>query len=307
LTIRSSTLSAQIGNTPLVDLGAFAAARGVCRDVHVFAKIEWMNPGGSVKARAALRMLDAGEAGGALRPGKIIIDSSSGNTGIALAMLGAERGYSVHLVMPANVSVERKALVQAFGALLIESDPLEGSDGALRLVRKIVNAAPGRYCFIDQYNNPANWQAHYHTTGPEIWRQTSGNITHFVAGLGTTGTFTGVGRFLKQMRGEVARVEVQPDGPFHGLEGLKHMASALVPAIYEPDLPTRRVGAPTEPAFEAVRRLARHAGLLVGPSAGAAVWAAIEVARELERGVVVTVLCDSGTRYLSDSHLWENA
>ena len=299
LTLRSSTLSAQIGNTPLVDLGAFAAARGVCRDVHVFAKIEWMNPGGSVKARAALRMLEAGEASGALRPGKIIIDSSSGNTGIALAMLGAERGYAVQLVMPANVSVERKALVQAFGALLIESDPLEGSDGALRLVRMLVAAAPERYFYTNQYDNPANWQAHYHTTGPEIWRQTSGNITHFVAGLGTTGTFTGVGRFLKQMRGAIELVAVQPEDELSVIEGLKHLPTAVMPGIWRPELVDRTVGIDGETAWACTRALAREAGLFAGVSAGAAVAAALQVARGLEQGTVVTILPDDGSKYVS--------
>jgi len=299
LTIRSSTLSAQIGNTPLVDLGAFAALRGVCRDVRLFAKVEWMNPGGSVKARAALRMIESGEASGALRPGRIIIDSSSGNTGIALAMLGAERGYAVHLVMPANVSAERKALVQAFGALLIESDPLEGSDGAIRLVRALVAAAPERYFYTNQYDNPANWQAHYHTTGPEIWRQTSGNITHFVAGLGTTGTFTGVGRFLKQMRGAIELVAVQPEDELSVIEGLKHLPTAMTPGIWRPELVDRTVGIDGETAWACTRALAREAGLFAGVSAGAAVAAAMQVAQGLEQGTVVTILPDDGSKYVS--------
>jgi len=229
--IHSATILDQIGNTPLLDLSTFAHARGVAPTVGVYAKAEWYNPSGSVKARAAVRMVEDAERSGELAPGKIIIDSSSGNTGIALALIGAVKGYAVHLVMPANVSVERKALVKAYGAHLIESDPLEGSDGAIELVRSIVAADPERYFYSNQYNNPANWLAHYESTGPEIWRQTSGEVTHFVAGLGTTGTFTGTGRYLKQRNPAVALVAVQPEDELSVIEGLKHLETAIMPGI----------------------------------------------------------------------------
>lgn len=293
------TILAQIGNTPLLDLSGFACAQGVVPGVGVFAKAEWANPGGSVKARAALRMVEEAEADGRLTPDKIIVDSSSGNTGIALALIGAVKGYQVHLVMPANVSAERKALVKAYGARLIESDPLEGSDGAIHVVRDLVAAAPERYFYTNQYNNPANWQAHYAGTGPEIWRQTAGNVTHFVAGLGTTGTFMGTGRYLKERNPDVELVAVQPDDELSVIEGLKHMETAIVPGIYDAGLPDRFLGVAAEDAWATTRGLARQAGLFVGISAGAAVHAAVEVAHELRAGAVVTILPDDGSKYVS--------
>lgn len=290
---------AQIGNTPLLDLSAFAHALGVAPGVSVHAKAEWFNLGGSVKARAALRMVEDAERDGRLTPEKIIIDSSSGNTGIALALIGAVKGYTVHLVMPANVSAERKALVKAYGARLIESDPLEGSDGAIEVVREIVAAAPARYFYANQYNNPANWQAHYATTGPEIWRQTEGGVTHFVAGLGTTGTFMGAGRYLKERNPDIELVAVQPEDELAVIEGLKHLETAIVPGIYDAGLPDRFLGVAAEDAWATTRRLARQAGLFVGISAGAAVHAAIELAHELRGGCIVTILPDDGSKYVS--------
>ena len=267
--------------------------------VEIYAKAEWFNPGGSVKARAALQMVLEAEAAGLLHPGKTIIDSSSGNTGIALALIGAARGYDVHLVMPANVSQERKALVVAYGATLIESDPLEGSDGAIVQVREVVAADPERYCYMNQYNNPANWRAHYRTTGPEIWRQTGGAVTHFVAGLGTTGTFMGTGRYLKERNPDIELVAVQPEDELAVIEGLKHLESAIVPGIYDAKFPDRFVALPAEAAWLTTRALARQAGLFVGVSAGAAVAASVELAHTLRAGVVVTILPDDGSKYVS--------
>jgi cysteine synthase B len=298
-TIQAGTILDQIGNTPLLDLSVFAQARGVAPTVGVYAKAEWHNPGGSVKARAALRIVEEAERCGDLVRGKTIIDSSSGNTGIALALIGAVKGYAVHLVMPANVSVERKALVKAYGAHLIESDPLEGSDGAIELVRSIIAADPHRYFYSNQYNNPANWLAHYESTGPEIWQQTGGEVTHFVAGLGTTGTFMGTGRYLKQRNPHVQLVAVQPEDELAVIEGLKHLETALVPGIYDAGLPDCTAGVAAEDAWRTVRDLARQAGMFVGVSAGAAVAASIAVARKLHAGTVVTILPDDGSKYVS--------
>jgi cysteine synthase B len=297
--LQSVTILDQVGNTPLVDLGLFAQARGVAPTVGIYAKAEWHNPGGSVKARAALRMVEDAERSGELHDGKIIIDSSSGNTGIALALIGAVKGYAVHLVMPSNVSVERKALVKAYGALLIESDPLEGSDGAIALVRSIVAADPDRYYYTNQYNNPANWQAHYAGTGPEIWQQTDGEVTHFVAGLGTTGTFTGTGRYLKQRKPGVQLVAVQPEDELSVIEGLKHLETAIVPGIYDAGLPDCTISVSPEDAWRSMRDLAQQAGLFVGVSSGAAVAASIAVARTLDHGTIVTILPDDGSKYIS--------
>ena len=297
--IQAGTVLDQIGNTPLLDLSSFAHARGVPATVGLYAKAEWHNPGGSVKARAALHMVEEAERAGALRRGKTIIDSSSGNTGIALALIGAVKGYPVELVMPANVSAERKALVRAYGARLIESDPLEGSDGAIHRVQAIVAADPERYFYVDQYNNAANWQAHYQSTGPEIWQQTGGEVTHFVAGLGTTGTFTGVGRYLKQQNPAVQLVAVQPEDELSVIEGLKHLETAIVPGIYDGGLPDRTIGIGPEAAWRSVRELARHAGLFVGVSGGAAVAASIALGRDLAGGNIVTVLPDDGSKYVS--------
>ena len=294
-----ATLLDQIGNTPLLDLSAFARRHGALPSAQLFAKAEWFNPGGSVKARAALRMVDDAERGGRLRSGQTIIDSSSGNTGIALALIGAVRGYAVELVMPANVSAERKALVQAYGATLIESDPLEGADGAIRQVQEIVSAAPARYCFIDQYNNPANWQAHFATTGPEIWQQSDGTITHFVAGLGTTGTFVGSGRYLKARNPAIRLMAVQPADELAVIEGLKHLPTAIVPGIYDAALADGIAHIDTETTWETTRALAREAGIFVGPRGGAAVAAALEIARAQADAVIVTVLPDDGSKYVS--------
>lgn len=289
----------QIGNTPLLDLSEFARQFGVSPRVGVYAKAEWFNPSGSVKARAALRIVEDAERTGQLAPGKILIDSSSGNTGIAFALIGAVKGYPVHLVMPANVSQERKALARAYGATLIESDPLEGSDGAIIKVRELVEAHPERYFYANQYNNPANWQAHYETTGPEIWQQTHGRVTHFVTGLGTTGTFVGTGRYLKQRNSHVQLVALQPEDEISVIEGLKHLPTAIVPGIYDPRLADRHMGIDAEDSWRMTRRLAREAGLFVGLSAGAAMVGAIRQARELESGVVVTLLPDDGSKYVS--------
>jgi cysteine synthase B len=295
----ATSILGEIGNTPLLDLSSLAHQSGVPSHVSVYAKAEWFNPGGSVKDRAALRIVQDAEASGALTREKILIDSTSGNTGIAYALIGAAKGYQVHLVMPANVSAERKALARAYGASLIESNPLEGSDGAIRLVRDIVAEEPERYFYADQYNNPSNWRAHYDTTGPEIWRQAHGRVTHFVAGLGTTGTFTGVGRYLKCIDPSVQLVAVQPEDELQVIEGLKHLETAIVPGIYDEALADAQLRIGIDAAWDMARRLGREAGLFVGLSAGAAVTAAFEVAGELEQGVVVTLLPDDGSKYTS--------
>jgi cysteine synthase B len=297
--LESTTVLDQIGNTPLLDLSAFAQTMGVRPEVGVYAKAEWYNPSGSVKARAALRIVQDAERSGQLTHKKILIDSSSGNTGIAFAMIGSLKGYTVHLVMPANVSKERKALAKAYGATLIESDPLEGSDGAIRLVRELVSNQPDRYFYANQYNNPANWRAHHDTTGPEIWRQTDGAITHFVAGLGTTGTFVGTGRYLKEQNPAIQLVAVQPADELAVIEGLKFLETAIVPAIWDSSLIDRDLRLEAEDAWIMTRRLARDAGLFVGVSAGAALAAAVQVVAELDRGVVVTLLPDDGSKYIS--------
>jgi cysteine synthase B len=267
--------------------------------VEVYAKAEWFNPGGSVKDRAALSMIEDGERTGALTPDRSIIDSTSGNTGIAYAMVGAAKGYHVKLVMPANVSAERKALVAAYGAEIVYSDAGEGSDGAIRMVRDIVALDPESYFYPDQYSNPANPRAHYEGTAVEILEQTSGRITHFVAGLGTTGTFVGASRRLKEHDASIKTIAVQPEDSFHGLEGLKHLPSAIVPRIWDKTLADEVVGCPTEPAYDLARAVARTEGLLVGHSSGAALWAVRQLAETIREGVVVTVFPDSGDRYLS--------
>jgi cysteine synthase B len=294
-----TTVLDQIGNTPLLDLSEFARQLGVAPGVGLYAKAEWYNPSGSVKARAALRIVEEAEQSGQLTRDKILIDSSSGNTGIAFAMIGALKGYRVSLVMPGNVSKERKALAKAYGATLIESDPLEGSDGAIRLVRELVAREPEHYFYANQYNNPANWRAHYETTGPEIWRQTDGAITHFVCGLGTTGTFVGVGRFLKERKPSIQLVALQPADELAVIEGLKYLETAIVPTIWDPSLVDRDLPLDSEDAWLMTRRLAREAGLFVGVSAGAAVAGAMQVAQELKEGVVVTILPDDGSKYIS--------
>ncbi|MBP6787879.1 MAG: cysteine synthase family protein [Candidatus Promineofilum sp.] len=288
-----------IGNTPLLRLDRTAAAYALSTRVTLLAKAEWYNPGGSVKDRAALHIIREAERRGLLRPGMTLLDATSGNTGIAYAMLGAARGYRVKLAVPENVSPERLAILRAYGAELILTDPLDGSDGAILEARRIATADPTVY-YADQYNNPANWQAHYLTTAEEMWRQTDGTISHFVAGLGTSGTFTGVTRRLRELNPAVACVSAQPDSPFNGLEGWKHMATAIVPGIYDATLADRNVTVRTEEAHAMARFLARHEGVLVGVSAAAGVVAALHVARQMDEGVVVTVLPDSGYKYLSE-------
>lgn len=286
----------RIGNTPLLRLRLF---EDECPDVAVYVKAEFMNPGGSVKDRPALRMIEDGERAGLLDDSHIVLDSTSGNTGVAYAMIGAAKGYRVRLVMPSNVSEERKQLVSAFGAEVVYSDALEGSDGAIRAVHEMYERDPQLYFMPDQYNNDSNWRAHYDGTGVEIWEQTHGTVTHFVAGLGTSGTFMGVSRRLKEYDAEVTCVSVQPAEPWHGLEGLKHMATAIAPGIYDPSLADQDVGVETEAAYDLARRLAREEGILAGHSSGAALVAVREVARSLDSGVIVTVLADGGDRYLS--------
>ncbi|HVS00440.1 MAG TPA: cysteine synthase family protein [Thermoanaerobaculia bacterium] len=289
-----------IGNTPLIDLSHLTGRP----EVRLFAKAEFANPGGSVKDRPALAMVEDAERRGLLRDGRRILDSTSGNTGIAYAMIGAAKGIPVTLCLPDNASPERKRILRAYGAELWLTDPLAGSDGAILEARRLIAAEPERYAYLDQYSNPENWQAHYRTTGPEIWAQTGGAITHFVTGLGTSGTFMGVGRFLREQAPGVRLVSVEPDSPFHGLEGMKHMASAIVPPIYDAALADEAREIPTEKAYAMVRRLARESGLLVGISAGANVAAALEVAEGLAAGTLVTVLCDNADKYLSE-HFWE--
>lgn len=290
-----------IGNTPLVEIQR--VRDGVAPGVRLFGKIEGFNPGGSVKDRPALKMIQEGIRQGRLVPGKTILDSTSGNTGIALAMIGAALGYPVELVMPANVSRERKQMVTAFGARAIFSDPLEGSDGAIRLCREVLAADPERYFKPDQYNNDANPLAHYETTGPEIWRQTEGRVTHFVAGIGTGGTIMGTGRFLKSKNPDLQVIAAEPEDAFHGLEGLKHMASSIVPGIYHEDELDLKLGIATDEAYDMVYRLGREEALLVGQSCGAAHVAALRVARTLREGTIVVLFADFGDRYLS-TNLW---
>ena len=285
-----------IGNTPLLRIRMF---EGEFPNVEVYAKAEWFNPGGSVKDRAALSMIEDGERTGALTHTKTIIDSTSGNTGIAYALVGAAKGYRVRLVMPANVSAERKALVVAYGAEIVYSDPLEGSDGAIIKVRELVAEHPDSYFYPDQYSNPANVRAHYEGTAVEILQQTGGHITHFVAGLGTTGTFVGTSRRLKDHDPSIRTIAVQPEDSFHGLEGLKHIPTAIVPKIWDPSVADEIWGCPTEPAYDLARAVARTEGLLVGHSSGAALWAARRLAESIESGVIVTVFPDSGDRYIS--------
>jgi cysteine synthase B len=290
-----------VGNTPMVEIGK--GTQGLSRSVKILAKLEGFNPGGSVKDRPALNMIRDGLSRGALRPGKTIIDSTSGNTGIALAMFGAALGYPVELVMPENVSQERKKIIAAFGAKITFSSGLEGSDGAIRLCRTIYEAGSDRYFKPDQYNNEANSLAHFHTTGPEIWQQTDGQVTHFVAGLGTGGTMMGTGRFLKSKRRGVQLIGVEPDDAFHGLEGLKHMASSIVPGIFHEQELDRKIAASTEESYDMVYRLGREEGLVLGQSSGAAMLAALAIGRELREGVIVVLFPDFGDRYLS-TNLW---
>jgi cysteine synthase B len=289
-----------IGNTPLLQLHKINPNPRVA----VFAKAEWANPGGSIKDRAALKMILDGERCGALTPEKTIIDATIGTTGIAFAMIGAARGYKVKLCLPKNASEERKRTLQAFGAELVYTDPLAGTDGAILAVREIVAANPDEYFYPDQYNNPANWQAHYETTAVEIYEQTEGRITHFVAGLGTTGTFVGTARRLRELNPAIKLISMQPDSPFHGLEGMKHLETAIVPGIYDPTIADENLEVSTEDALAMVKTLARREGWFVGISAGANIVAALRIAAQLEEGIVVTILCDSAAKYLSDK-FWD--
>jgi len=293
----------RIGNTPLLRMQR--VVRGL-PEVEILAKAEWMNPGGSVKDRAAARIVAEAEASGQLRPGKVLLDATSGNTGIAFAMIGAARGFPVTLCLPESASLERKRILAAYGAEIVFTDPGEGSDGAIRKARAMHAAEPERYFYADQYSNDANWRAHYHTTANEIWEQTRGRVTHFVAMLGTSGTFVGTARRLKELNPKVQCISLQPDSPFHGIEGAKHMGSAIVPAIYDATLADHDLGISTEDAYAMVRRLAREEGLLVGVSAGAAVVGCLRLARELKGkpAVMVTIFPDSGDKYLSE-RFWE--
>ncbi len=287
----------QIGNTPLLKLERVTAGLPAAVEVHV--KAEWFNPGGSVKDRPALRMVEQAEMSGQLTPDRTIIDATSGNTGIGYALVGAAKGYRVALVMPENVSEERKQLARAYGADLIFSDPLEGTDGAIRLVRQLVAAHPERYYYPDQYDNDENWKAHYYGTANEIWQQTQGRVTHFLAGLGTSGTFMGVSRRLKELNPALRVFSVEPADELQVIEGLKHMETAIVPGIYDPRLKDGAMPVEAEDAWLMARRLAREEGLFVGFSAGAAVHAALTLARTLDHGLVVTVLPDGGAKYVS--------
>jgi cysteine synthase B len=302
-----SSLPERIGNTPLIRLEE--PVHGL-EGITLLGKAEWANPGGSVKDRAAAAIVRDARARGLLVPGKTLLDATSGNTGIAFAMLGAALGFPVHLAMPSNVSPERKRIVRAYGATVEWTAPDQGSDGAIRRARELAGNDPKRFYYADQYSNDANWLAHYHTTGPEIWRQTAGQVTHFVAGLGTSGTFMGAARHLKEQNPALQAISFQPDSPFHGLEGLKHMGSAIVPAIYNPHLADGALEIETEAAYAMAKRLAREEGLLVGISAAAAVAASVRIATEEAQAgrhaVIVTVLCDAADKYLSE-RFWEEA
>jgi cysteine synthase B len=302
---QAEPLLATIGNTPLLCLERIPRE---FPDIDIFCKAEYFNPGGSVKDRAARQMILDGEWSGKLNHSRVILDSTSGNTGIAYAMIGANRGYQVKLVVPSNASHERKRILKAYGAEVVYSDPGEGSDGAIRVCRQIYMDDPDRYFYPDQYNNPANWKAHFETTGAELIQQTGGRITHFVTSMGTSGTFVGVTRRLKRDVPGVKCYSAQPSSGFHGLEGLKHMPTAIVPGIYDESLADGNFWLETEDAYKMVRRLAREEGLLVGISSGANVHAATLLARQLaergQSGTIVTVLCDSADKYLTE-HFWD--
>jgi len=293
-----------IGNTPMLRLERIA--RGL-PGIEILGKAEWFNPGGSIKDRAASNIVATGRRSGKFTAGKTLLDATSGNTGIAYAMIGAAEGFPVTLCIPENVSVERKRILGAYGANIVYTDPADGSDGAIRKARELAAQQPDRYYYADQYSNDANWQAHYHGTANEIWQQTEGRITHFVAMLGTSGTFIGTARRLKELNPQIRCISLQPDSPFHGIEGAKHMASAIVPKIYDPKLADEDIGIATEDAYSVSKRLAREEGLLVGVSAGAAVAGCLQVAKNLrtgEKAVFVTILPDSGDKYLSE-RFWE--
>lgn len=290
-----------VGNTPLLELSNIGRE---VPGVRLLAKAEWYNPGGSVKDRPALWMIRDGERSGKLTPGKVIMDATSGNTGIAYAWIGAALGYKVKLCMPANASEERKKILKAYGVEVVLTDAAESSDGAIREARRLYAEDPERYFYPDQYRNPANPRSHYESTAPEIWEQTGGEITHFVAGLGTSGTFGGTARRLRELNPAIKLISFEPDSPFHGLEGMKHMKSSIVPDIYDPTIADENLGASTEEAYGMVKRLAREEGVLVGISSGAAAATALNVARELESGTVVTIFYDGANKYLSEK-FWE--
>ena len=298
--VRARKVVSTIGQTPLVRLDRLAPGRP---GVEIYAKAEFLNPGGSVKDRAALAIIDDGVRRGALRPGMTILDASSGNTGIAYAMIAAARGYRLTLCVPENVTRERLAILRAFGVTLVLTSAMEGSDGAIREARRLYASDPEGFFYADQYSNDANWRAHYETTAVEILEDTNGRVTHFVAGLGTSGTFVGTGRRLREYRKDMRLISVQPDSPLHGIEGLKHMETAIRPGIYDEALADEDLRVSTERAYDLTRRLAVEEGLLVGVSAGAALAAALDVADRVDEGVIVTVFPDTGTRYLTE-HFW---
>jgi S-sulfo-L-cysteine synthase (O-acetyl-L-serine-dependent) len=303
--ISKSFLESAIGNTPLIRLRS--VTRDLPENIEIYAKAEYLNPGGSVKDRAALAMILAGEQSGELQKGKTILDATSGNTGIAYAMIGAARGYKVALTLPKNASATRKRILKLYGATIIETDQMQGTDGAQLKAKELVAEFPDKYFYPDQYNNEANWKAHYATTAPEIWWQTHGRITHFVAGLGTTGTFIGTTRRLKEFNQDLQAISVQPDSPLHGLEGMKHLETAIVPGIYDAKVADANTEVETEDAQNMTRRLAREEGLFVGVSAGANVFAALKLAKKLnEPAVIVTILCDGGGKYLNED-FWDEA
>ncbi len=295
-----------VGNTPLIRINNIT--KDLPSNIEIYAKLEGYNPGGSVKDRPALKMITDAENDGRLTKDKIILDSSSGNTGIAYGWIAAVKGYKIDLVVPENVSAERKQMLKAYGVNVIFSSPLEGSDGAIKLSWQLYSENPEKYCKLDQYNNVSNVQAHYETTGVEVYEQTDGKITHFIATIGTGGTVMGTSKRLKEYNPDIVAIEVEPDNPWHGLEGLKHMDSSIVPGIYDSEKLDRKVPAPTEESYEMVKRLAREEGLLVGQSSGAAMWAALEVAKELvtegKAGLLVVIFPDGGDKYLS-TRVWD--
>ena len=297
-----SSLFKLVGNTPLVPL------EGLCpqnSNIRILAKLEMYNPTASVKARAAAHILKTAENDGRISPGSVILDASSGNTGIAYAALSCAKGYRLKLCLPSNVNKERKGLLQAYGVECIYTSPLEGSDGAIRKARQLAAENPSWF-YCDQYANEANWKAHYEGTGPEIWEQTKQKVTHFVSSLGTSGTFVGTSRYLKQVsNGKVKCYSVQPDSPFHGLEGMKHMETAIVPPIYDSTIADEALEASTEESFALLRHVARTQGLLIGPSCAAALYGALTVSQKISSGTIVVIFPDSGERYLSEPHLWQ--
>ena len=294
--LQSKELLVRIGNTPLVEIQKIFHSE----KIRIFAKLEWFNPGGSVKDRPAYNMIRKAEETGELTPEKVIADSTSGNTGIAYALIAAAKGYKILLAMPANASVERKKILKAYGAELLFTDPLQGSDGSILAIREIYEKSPQKYFYPDQYSNDANWEAHYNSTAPEIYEETHQQITHFVAGLGTSGTFVGTTRRLKEFNPEIKGISFMPDSPFHELEGLKHMSTSIVPRIYDPNVADENLGISTEESQKMVIRLAREEGLFAGLSSGAAMVAALQVAKNIDRGTIVTMFPDGGDKYLSE-------